>query len=158
MLARHPATVAGDCEAVVNAHAEPTNVTSQDLRFAFIPSSTSARTLVGMRTTATLLAQPLYAASVPGGRIGPTVAALVGLGAVVLGWRILRRHDRRSGRPTTVVGIGAATVLAGGLFLALADDGPGSGNGVVGSGAAVTLGLLAIVLGALARRRRERAA
>ena len=33
----------------------------------------------------------------------------------------------------------------------LADGGPGTGNGVVGSSAAVTLGLVAILLGALAR-------
>jgi Family of unknown function (DUF6223) len=158
MLAQHPATVADECEAVVNAHGEPWNVTSQDLRVAFMPDSSSVPTLVGMRTTATFLAQPLVAASVPGGRIGPTIAALVGLAAVVLGWRTFRRHDRISGQPTAVIGIGAATVLAGVVFLALADEGPGSGNGVVGSGAAVTLGLVGIVLGVLARRRRERAA
>lgn len=109
-----------------------------------------------MRTTATLLAQPLVAVSVPGGRIGPTIAALVGLAAVVVGWRTFRRHDRFSARPTTVVGIGVATVVAGVTFLGLADDGPGSGNGVIGSGAAVALGLLAIVLGALAQVRRDR--
>lgn len=59
------------------------------------------------------------------------------------------------GAATTVVGIGIATVVAGVTFLVLADDGPGSGNGVVGSSAAVTLGLVAIPLGTLARARRR---
>jgi hypothetical protein len=111
-----------------------------------------------MRTTAALLAQPVVAVSVPGGRVGPTIAALVGVVGVVIGWRTLRRHGRFSSRPTTVVGIGVATVVAGVTFLVLADGGPGTGNGVVGSSAAVTLGLIAMVLGALARTRRERAA
>jgi Family of unknown function (DUF6223) len=111
-----------------------------------------------MRTTAALLAQPVVAVSVPGGRLGPTVAALVGLAAVVIGWRTFRRRDRFTSRPTTVVGIGVATVVAGAAFLLLADGGPGTGNGVVGSGAAVTLGLVATLLGALARTRRAPAA
>jgi hypothetical protein len=95
------------------------------------------------------------AASVPGGRVGPTVAALIGLATVVVGWRTFRRRERLSPRPMLVVGIGVATVVAGVAFLLLADDGPGSGNGVVGSGAAVTLGLVAILLGTLARARRR---
>ena len=111
-----------------------------------------------MRTTAALLAQPVVAVSVPGGRIGPTIAALVGLAAVVIGWRTLRRRGRFSSRPATVVGVGVATVVVGVAFLVLADGGPGTGNGVVGSGAAVTLGLVAILLGALAHTRREHAA
>jgi hypothetical protein len=111
-----------------------------------------------MRTTAAQLLQPVVAASVPGGRLGPTLAALVGLVAVVLGWRTLRERERLSSRPTTVVGVGLATALAGAVFLALADDGPGSGNGVVGSSAAVALGIVAIVLGTLARARHEHVA
>jgi hypothetical protein len=109
-------------------------------------------------TTATLHLQPAIAASVPGGRIGPTVAALVGLAAVIIGWRTFRRRDRFSSRPSTVVAIGVTTVAAGVAFLALSDEGPGSGNGVVGSGAAVMLGLVAILLGALARTRDRRVA
>lgn len=111
-----------------------------------------------MRTTTDHLAHSIVAASVPGGRLGPTLAALVGAAAVVIGWRSLRGHDRFAVPPTTVVGLGVATVVAGVVFLALADDGPGSGNGVVGSGAAVVFGILAIVLGALARTRRGRLA
>ena len=111
-----------------------------------------------MRTNAALLAQPVVAVSVPGGRVGPTIAALVGLAAVVIGWRTFRHHDRFTSRPATVVGIGLATVVAGVAFLVLADGGPGTGNGVVGSSAAITLGLVAILLGALARTRREPAA
>ena len=111
-----------------------------------------------MRTNAALLAQPVVAVSVPGGRVGPTIAALVGLAAVVIGWRTFRGRDRFTSRPTTVVGVGVATVVSGVAFLVLADGGPGTGNGVVGSSAAVTLGLAAIVLGALARTRRDPAA
>jgi hypothetical protein len=98
------------------------------------------------------------AVSVPGGRVGPTIAALVGLAAVAVGWRTFRGHDRFTSRPTTVVGIGVATVVAGVVFLVLADGGPGTGNGVVGPSAAVTLGRVATSLGVLARTRRERAA
>jgi hypothetical protein len=128
------------------------------VREAFTAGSSSATSVVGMPTTAALLAQPVVAVSVPGGRIGPTIAALVGLAAVGIGWRTFRRHDRFSSSPTTVVGIGVATVVAGGVFLVLADGGPGTGNGVVGSSAAVTLGLVAVLLGVLARTRRGRVA
>ena len=108
-----------------------------------------------MRTTAALFAQPVMAVSVPGGRLGPTITALIGVAAVVIGWRTFRRRNRLSSRPTTVIGIGAATVVAGVAFLVLADGGPGTGNGVIGSGAAVALGIVTILLGALARTRRE---
>ena len=111
-----------------------------------------------MRTTTDHLAHSIVAASVPGGRVGPTITAVVGVAAVVIGWRTLRRHDRFVLPPTTVVGLGAAIVVAGVVFLALADDGPGSGNGVVGSAAAVMLGTLAIVLGAVALTQRGRVA
>ena len=76
-------------------------MTSQDLRVAFMPDSSSVPTLVGMRTTATFLAQPLVAASVPGGRIGPTIAALVGLAAVVLGWKTF--HGIKIPSPSTIL-------------------------------------------------------
>lgn len=106
-----------------------------------------------MHTSSALHLQPLVAVSVPGGRVGPTIAALVGLAVAGVGWRTFRRRDRFSARPTTVIAIGVATVLAGVAFLLLADGGPGTGNGVVGSSAAVALGLVASVLGALARVR-----
>jgi hypothetical protein len=107
-----------------------------------------------MHIIAALHAPALVAVAVPGGRLGPTIAALVGVAAVVVGWATLRRHDRFSVAPLTVVGTGAATVAAGVVFLLLADGGPGTGNGVVGSSAAIVLGLAAIVLGARARARR----
>ena len=111
-----------------------------------------------MRTIAGVFAQRVVAVSVPGGRVGPTIAALVGIAAVVIGWRTFRRHGRFSSRPTIVVGIGVATVVSGLTLLLLADGGPGTGNGVVGSAAAVTLGLVTTLLGALARTRRDPAA
>ncbi len=95
--------------------------------------------------------------SVPGGRFGPTVAALVGLAVVVIGWRTFRRRDRYASRPTTVIGAGAATAIAGVVFLLLADGGPGTGNGVVGSSAAVMLGVVATLLGTLAHKRADSA-
>jgi hypothetical protein len=108
--------------------------------------------------TAAIHAQPLVAVSVPGGRLGPTIAALVAVAAVAVAWRTFRRYDRFVARPAAVVGLGLATVAAGVSFLLLADGGPGTGNGVVGSSAAVVLGLLATALGALARARRHRLA
>lgn len=111
-----------------------------------------------MSITSALAVHSAVAVSVPGGRLGPTIAALVGLAAAALGWATFRRHARLSSRPTTVIGIGAGSVAAGVAFLVLADGGPGTGNGVVGSIAAVTLGLVAIALGALTRARRERMA
>lgn len=109
-----------------------------------------------MQVQATLLpVHSVVGVSVPGGRFGPTVAALVGLAVVAIGWRTLRRRDRYSSRPTTVIGAGAATTIAGLVFLLLADGGPGTGNGVVGSGAAVMLGVVATLLGTIARKRSD---
>ena len=92
------------------------------------------------------------------GRLGPTITALLGLAAAVLGARALARArrpaDRTSSaapdhRPTALL-LGLSAVLLGGLFLAAADGGPGTGNGVVGSAAAIVLGSIAIGLDRLA--------
>jgi hypothetical protein len=94
------------------------------------------------------------------GRLGPTITALIGLSAVVLGARALARAQRPSdqllgdARPTALL-LGAPAVLLGALFLAAADGGPGTGNGVVGSAAAIVLGAIAIGLDQFARRRRS---
>ena len=91
------------------------------------------------------------------GRLGPTVTALLGLVAVVLGARNFagaRRPDRTSTadpRRTALV-LGLTAVLLGGLFLVTADGGPGTGNGVVGSAAAIVLGCIAIGLDLLVVR------
>lgn len=102
----------------------------------------------------TLTASPNMAAiTIMGsGRLGPTVAALLGLAAAVISARALVRArrpvDRLSSdvhehRPTALL-LGIATVLLGALFLAAADGGPGTGNGVVASIAAIVLGSVAV--------------
>ena len=92
------------------------------------------------------------------GRIGPTITALLGLAAAVLGARALTRARRPADRissaapddhPTALL-LGLSAVLLGGLFLAAADGGPGTGNGVVGSAAAIVLGSIGIGLDRLA--------
>ena len=99
------------------------------------------------------------------GRLGPTVAALLGLVGTVIGARALIRSNRRKqfnvdssatderGRATAAFVLGVISLVLGGLFLATADGGPGTGNGVVGSGAAIVLGPIAIILGGLTRAR-----
>lgn len=98
------------------------------------------------------------------GRFWATAAALVALGAAVLGALALVRAargrgdgGRRGAVVAAVVGLGAA--LGGAVTLLVADGGPGTGNGVVGGAAAVVLGLVAVVLSgsALARSRRTAA-
>jgi hypothetical protein len=88
------------------------------------------------------------------GRLGPTITALLGLAAAVLGARAFLRARRpddrhpsevRDHRPTILV-LATSAVLLGGLFLAAADGGPGTGNGVVGSAAAIVFGFVAIGL------------
>lgn len=103
-----------------------------------------------------LAAQPTLAAlTIMGsGRLGPTITALLGLAATVLGARALARarrpgdrisSDVRDHRPAALL-LGMSAVLLGGLFLATADGGPGTGNGVVGSAAAIVFGFVAIAL------------
>ena len=98
------------------------------------------------------------------GRLGPTVAALLGLGGSVIGARALLRRRAGAGaegpptasplrdRPAIAVVLGAVSLVLGVLFVATADGGPGTGNGVVASVGAMVFGPLAIGLGELARR------
>ena len=114
--------------------------------------------------TTTAAAQPelLSAITIMGsGRIGPTVAALIGLGGVAVGARSLVRRRAGSGdgssggpvaAPAVAVGLGTLSLALGILFAANADGGPGTGNGVVASVAAMLFGPVAIVLGGLALR------
>jgi hypothetical protein len=48
---------------------------------------------------------------------------------------------------------GLIAAVNGGLNLAVANGGPGTGNGVVGAAAALVLGLVAVAIGGVARRR-----
>lgn len=88
------------------------------------------------------------------GRVGPTITALLGLAAAVLGARAFlaaRRSPAEAAagvrrRPTIALVLGLSAVVLGGVFLAAADGGPGTGNGVVGSAGAIALGIVAITL------------
>ncbi len=93
-------------------------------------------------------------------RIWASAAALVALGAVVIGWLALRA-GRRIGDGERR---GAIVALAGGLIgavngaanLAVADGGLGTGNGVFGGALALVFGLVGTVLGGLALARSRR--
>ena len=101
------------------------------------------------------------------GRLGPTVAAVIGLiGSVIGGLALIRskRHTRSEtdlrstddqSRTAAVLALGVISLVLGGLFLATADGGPGTGNGVVGSAAAIVLGIIAIILAGLTRTRSQ---
>ena len=97
------------------------------------------------------------------GRLGPTITALLGLAAAVLGARALVRARRPGDRLSsdvrdhgpTILLLGTSAVLLGGLLLAAADGGPGTGNGVVGSAAAIVLGFVAIGLDRFAAMHRS---
>jgi hypothetical protein len=100
------------------------------------------------------------------GRLGPTITALLGLVAAVLGARALARARRPVDQtpsnlrdhPPAALLLGVVAVLLGGLFLATADGGPGTGNGVVGSAAAIALGVIAIALDRFASMQQGRSA
>ena len=93
-------------------------------------------------------------------RIWASVAALVALGGVVIGWLTLRSvrrigdRGRRGGIVALVVGLIGG--LNGAVKLAVADGGLGTGNGVFGAAVALVLGLGGAVLGGLALARSRR--
>jgi hypothetical protein len=93
-------------------------------------------------------------------RIWASVAALVSLGGVVIGWPALRSARRigDGGRKAAVVALVAGLIggLNGAVKLAVADGGLGTGNGVFGAALALVLGLLGAVLGGLALARARR--
>ena len=124
-----------------------------------------------MQTNEATALQPLLAGiTIMGsGRLGPTIAAVIGLiGAVIGGLALVRANRRagsesdvgatsRRGRATAALMLGPISLVLGGVFLAAADGGPGTGNGVVGSIAAIVLGPIATVLGGLALARTQKA-
>ncbi|WP_246090723.1 DUF6223 family protein [Nonomuraea deserti] len=94
-------------------------------------------------------------------RVWASVAALVALGGVVIGWLALR-SARRTGdgrRRGAIVALAAGLVggLNGAANLAVADGGLGTGNGVFGGASALLLGLAGATLGGLALARSRRA-
>lgn len=96
--------------------------------------------------------------SLTGGRIVSTVGGLVALAGLIVGGVALARPA--GGRRASVVALvaGVTGMAIGGMVVAVADGGPGSGSGIVGGFVALVLGLIAAVLGWLARARRTRQA
>jgi hypothetical protein len=93
-------------------------------------------------------------------RIWASAAALVALGAVVIGWLALRVGRRvgdgeRRGAIVALVG-GLIGAVNGAANLAVADGGLGTGNGVFGGALALVFGLVGTVLGGLALARSRR--
>ncbi|MER7332873.1 MULTISPECIES: DUF6223 family protein [unclassified Micromonospora] len=108
--------------------------------------------------------QPIAASAytMSAGRLGATVAALLGLAGALIGGFALARPTSRIG---TGNGRGGATVALvagligiglGGLVVATADSGIGTGNGRGGAYVALLVGLISTVLGGLAMARARR--
>ena len=90
------------------------------------------------------------------GRTIPSVAALVGLVSVIAGGiALLRPATGRIGAPVSLL-LGVISAGVGGFHAAYAAGGVGTGNGLAGAIVAVVLGLIGIVLGALAFARSRR--
>lgn len=96
------------------------------------------------------------------GRLGSTVAALMGLAGVVIGALALARPTGRAGIGGARLGViaavaGAAGMLLGGLVVATSDSGIGTGNGRGGGYVALVVGLIAVLVGGLTMVRSRRA-
>ncbi|MGW2562135.1 DUF6223 family protein [Streptomyces sp. NPDC001514] len=96
------------------------------------------------------------------GRLGASVAAVLGLIGVVIGGLALARPAGRfgtdSGRLGAIVALAAGLIgmVIGGLVVATSDGGIGTGNGLGGAIVALVVGLIAMVLGGLALARFRR--
>ena len=77
--------------------------------------------------------------------------SLVGIVVGALGLAVLKR-------PLWAVVLGAAGAVAGLAVVLMARGGPGTGYGIVGGYVSLVVGLVAVVLGVLLRRRAARAA
>jgi hypothetical protein len=106
----------------------------------------------------------LFAASTVGAhtlttdRIVATAAVVVAVAGAIIGGLALARsagHSRER-RSTVALVAGIAGAAVGALVVATADGGPGTGNGIVGGYVAVVVGLVAALLGGLARARSRR--
>jgi hypothetical protein len=89
------------------------------------------------------------------GRLVPSLAAVVALVSVVLGWVAVTRFARRAAY--SALGFGLVGAAVGAVHAANAAGGLGTGNGLAGAVVAVVLGLVGAVLAgwALARSRRR---
>lgn len=97
-------------------------------------------------------AAPVY--GMTPGRVGPSIAAVLALGAAVASAVVLARGRHAGHRAANVVtGIGAAAAALGVWFWVTAGGGPGTGHGIVAAWGATGLGVIATGLGLLARAR-----
>lgn len=121
--------------------------------------------LVHVLLIATHLSQP-SATTVQGlttRRLWATTSGLLALISVATGGLALARSTNRfgtAGRLGVVVALAAGllAVINGALVLTVANGGPGSGNGVVGGAGALVLGVIGMIMGALAFNRSHRRA
>ncbi|MFC9997301.1 DUF6223 family protein [Nocardia sp. NPDC127526] len=126
-----------------------------------LPAIVLAALIGGIAVAAPASASVQHSAAVTGmtsGRLGPTLTALVGLFAVVIGgltWARAGRPGSGDGRRGAMVALvaGLISTVLGGVFAATADGGPGTGNGIVGAFIAVVLGVVGMVLGGLVLKR-----
>ncbi|MFI0989479.1 DUF6223 family protein [Streptomyces exfoliatus] len=97
--------------------------------------------------------QPLAAdvLHVSAGRLGASIAAVLGLIGVGLAWRALRRSWRTGA--VAALAAGLLAVALGGLVAATASGGLGTGNGLGGAYVGLLVGLLATALGGRALTR-----
>lgn len=90
-----------------------------------------------------------HAASATGGlgsgRLLPGLAALAGLGGIIIGWRA--RNGRSQTRALVAGILGLSGLLIGVLHAANAAGGFGTGNGLAGAIVAMLLGLASTVIG-----------
>jgi hypothetical protein len=94
------------------------------------------------------------------GRLGASIAAVLGLaGLVVGGLALARPAGRFRGRrgATLALAAGLLGLAIGALVVATSDSGIGTGNGRGGAYLAVVLGLVAVALGGLGLTRYRRA-
>lgn len=113
---------------------------------------------------ANVSAQPtaadVYAMSA--GRLGASVAAVLGLAGAIIGGLALARPTGRIGTSNGLLGAtmalagGLIGLALGGLVVATSDSGIGTGNGRGGAYVALVVGLIAMVLGGLALARSRR--
>jgi hypothetical protein len=135
---------------------------AQDARFLDHDEETSMHSSAAPTSILSALADAAPGiTSMSTGRLGATVAAVIGLAGVVVGVLTLVRPGgwlgagRRGVSASLAAGL-IATAL-GGLVVATSDSGIGTGNGRGGAIVATVLGLIAVALGGLALARSRHA-
>ncbi|MFD7442898.1 DUF6223 family protein [Streptomyces sp. NPDC059909] len=120
--------------------------------------------LLAAPATAHVSVQPAAASvyTMTAGRLGASVAAVLGLIGMVIGGLALARPAGRfgtgSGRLGAIVALAAGLIgmALGGLVVTTSDGGIGTGNGRGGAIVALVVGLIAMVIGGLALARSRR--